>query len=1407
MKNMKKRLVAGLLAAIMTVSSMQFQMSDVYAKEGDPEAEITVVSDEPSVDEEEKNEEEKNEEADKVEEITEDSVVSDEPAVDEEEKNEEAKSAEVEGAYQFGDSPTDDGYEYAEPSSSMESGGLVQEINDLTVEEYIHQEMLKRSESIDILDYRVKAEDLSGVVGGIFNDYPDLYFVIKRYSYYSTVIDDQKYITRILFEYDAGYDDAAFQSAARSALSVVKADMSDLQKAILLHDYLTINCEYDNDNYLNGTIPQNSYSAYGALVDHVAVCQGYALAYKYLLGQAGIDCYMVSSDKMNHAWNLIVLDGKYYQVDVTWDDPVWDRVGRAVHSYMFVSDAVLSDSVHNHHDWEVTSGSKVVDYKATDTKYDNAFWSDVQSPLILSGENYNDCYFTYYDTDAKSARICKSFLSDLNGSGNGILDIGRWNVWGSSGFWQGAYSGLFEYHDRLYFNDATSIYSVNFDGSDKRMEFTADTSAGYIYGIALRDGKVLYCLHQSPNLSSGETVLEADIEIEQEAPEEVPVERIELNANELTLEEGESANLEASIYPDNATNTEIIWKSSDASVASVDSGLVTALSAGSCVITASSGEVSADCSVTVNAKEVNDNIAEGVSGDIVWQIDKDGNLTVSGEGNFSIEDGFSPWYDFREYILSAQIEVSGMTDASYMLYGCSNMKKLDLSDFDAAGLNAAEHMLEGCDLLEEIYTPSNLTLSVSLPAQSGKVWMTQDNEVITKLPQNMDVSMVISKKNEVPVFEEYIAASKTKTEYTSGDKLTLDDLTVTYFDEEGKERALKENEYTTNASEIDMTEPGEKELIITYGELTTLVKISVKKAPDEEKPLNKEGLKIDFEKPDKEYIYTGYAITPEVKATYNGEKLVEGIDYTVKYSNNIKASEAAKVIITGKGNLVKSKTLTFKINKKHLDNTEQNIGDEEIPQVETAHNQEDGDYVTVAEGAKISPLLTYNGVKLTGKDFVINDGQDNSGNTIVYKNYKWKKEDDGKTITVSAVDNGNYTGSRKLKVKVISKEEQKKNKIVVSIESEAKNITYDGGAKDISDYITVSAKNSDAASLKEGVDYIISYPEDMVSAGSKKFTVAGISEKCMGTVTKSITIKPKKMTFAVEYDQSKAYVFTSAGTKIDDIRIKDGNTVLSEGKDYKISYSGNKKVGNNAKFTVTGLGNYKGSKGKGTFTVSNAILNNNPDRHFPVTKGLEIEVADMVFKKPGIYKSKPYVSIDGILLKASNYDVKYYLEDPAGNPDAAPMDKNNKVTDENADTTVWVKIVGKGNYKAAQDTNNRCYVTASYKVRSKSQPNTYNLSKAKVSFVDKNGKSVKKVEYTGLPISKEDIRTQVTYKIGKDTVTLTEGIDYKAVYVNNVNKGKATVIINTADNGVGGGNKYVGSKIASFSITADNLSL
>ena len=99
----------------------------------------------------------------------------------------------------------------------------------------------------------------------------------------------------------------------------------------LVHDYLTENVEYDT------TISKpHIYNVYGALVNHVAVCEGYARSFKYIMDNMGIPCVLVigkgtnsKGETENHAWNYVSLNGVWYAIDTTWDDPVVEGGGKA----------------------------------------------------------------------------------------------------------------------------------------------------------------------------------------------------------------------------------------------------------------------------------------------------------------------------------------------------------------------------------------------------------------------------------------------------------------------------------------------------------------------------------------------------------------------------------------------------------------------------------------------------------------------------------------------------------------------------------------------------------------------------------------------------------------------------------------------------------------------------------------------------------------------------------------------------------------------------------------------------------------------------------------------------------------------------------------------------------------------
>ena len=98
-----------------------------------------------------------------------------------------------------------------------------------------------------------------------------------------------------------------------------------------------------------------------------------------------------------------------------------------------------------------------------------------------------------------------------------------------------------------------------------------------------------------------------------------------------------------------------------------------------------------------------DDIAHGVTNEITWRIDKDGNLTVEGTGDYErYNDHFAPWHKDTYKIKTAKIDVTGMMDASYMFYNCSNLTELDFSGFETSDITDMSWMFNGCSSLTKL---------------------------------------------------------------------------------------------------------------------------------------------------------------------------------------------------------------------------------------------------------------------------------------------------------------------------------------------------------------------------------------------------------------------------------------------------------------------------------------------------------------------------------------------------------------------------------------------------------------------------------------------------------------------------------------------------------------------------------
>ena len=503
------------------------------------------------------------------------------------------------------------------------------------------------------------------------------------------------------------------------------------------------------------------------------------------------------------------------------------------------------------------------------------------------------------------------------------------------------------------------------------------------------------------------------------------------------------------------------------------------------------------------------------------------------------------------------------------------------------------------------------------------------------------------------------------------------------------------------------------------------------------------GLTYNTENEHYEWTYTGSALKPVVTVTdYKGNVLSEGSDYTVKYTGNKDVSaKPAKVTVTGKGNYSGSKSLDFYILKADL-------GKAKAKKLLVVP-----DSFAVQKGKKLAATVIYRGSSLSAK----NDYRLSNTGAI--------KEDT--TVDIEGVGN-NFTGKVSgIPVKALEAKEIKEKSI--KVELKADKHVYSGSAQELSDKELAVAAGSPAKALTKGKDYRVVYGKN-TDAGKAKVTVMALGDY-VGTVSKTFNIDPDtKSAVTVTLRDGISADYDPKGAR-PALVVKTDKLTLTAGKDYKVTYSDNKAKGEGS-YKLTFLGNFKGHKAvTGKFAIT--------EKSFA---SASINAADLIYKKPDKYRSTPFVSIGGVSVGKKDYTVKYF----DGTKEIAPADK---ITLGNGETerVITMKATGRNNYKAEES------AAFTYRIV-KISGNMINLSKAKIVGKDTK-KAVKKQEYTGSAVTPE---IDVLIKQGGSWVKV-EPSNYTVVYINNINKGKATILI------TGKGTAAAGSKAAKFTIKAKNM--
>lgn len=254
-------------------------------------------------------------------------------------------------------------------------------------------------------------------------------------SYTNNSQKTKKYSTTFTIDYTykkSTYDKmvAAYEKKVDNILSKLTDDMSKYKKIRVIHDEIIKTAVYDLETAASGTI-------YGALVDKRAKCDGYAKTFSYICEKAGIRTITVLGDASHsdgeteyHMWNKVYYNKQWYNVDVTWDDPITNMKENYSHEYFMISDEEIGKNhVEDNMSFAVPEASdNSLNYYQVNKKYADSLNSakSLMTKGITSAAKNGSTYYEFKCSSKSVYDEVKKYIED-SGNINSILKTSKKN--------------------------------------------------------------------------------------------------------------------------------------------------------------------------------------------------------------------------------------------------------------------------------------------------------------------------------------------------------------------------------------------------------------------------------------------------------------------------------------------------------------------------------------------------------------------------------------------------------------------------------------------------------------------------------------------------------------------------------------------------------------------------------------------------------------------------------------------------------------------------------------------------------------------------------------------------------------------------------------------------------------------
>ncbi len=257
-------------------------------------------------------------------------------------------------------------------------------------------------------------EDAEKAVYAFVDDYPEYYYLQTGYEASKKGIVINVSIKKWDFysQRTANQMQKDFDEKVEEIVSVGKEIGGDYEKIKFVYDYIKDNCSYDfetaeKDQEDLSKTEQMSHTAYGALVNGKAVCDGYAKAFQLILNKIGYECAIISGEAEGgrHAWNILKVGKDYYYCDITWDDQEKEGKNYKCYDYFCITSEEIEKDHFADSEWQTKKATAKALNFYTRNRYEAEIYSDATIKTLVDRQQVSGIYIKFTNKTAYNTAI------------------------------------------------------------------------------------------------------------------------------------------------------------------------------------------------------------------------------------------------------------------------------------------------------------------------------------------------------------------------------------------------------------------------------------------------------------------------------------------------------------------------------------------------------------------------------------------------------------------------------------------------------------------------------------------------------------------------------------------------------------------------------------------------------------------------------------------------------------------------------------------------------------------------------------------------------------------------------------------------------------------------------------------